>query len=256
MIYFDEAFAPDVPLNHARIGINNLITTATADSELQGFPASAVANPLTYEFWRPDGASGVLTAEFDEGAVDYVGIASHTLQGATVKVELEVGSAFVEIDTVTPDSNAPMMFLFDEVDASGVRITVTGADLSVGVIYAGKSIAMQRRVWGGINPLNFSRKTAIRPNVSEGGQWLGRSIVREGSNTTVSWRNLEYGWYKEYFDPFVEQARVRPYFFAMRPDKYPEISGYVWTNADITPTISGVQNYLDVTVEMEGLAIE
>jgi hypothetical protein len=256
MIYFDENFAPDVPLNHARIGINNLVTTAEADSALAGFPASAVTNPLTYEFWRPVGGSGVLTAEFDAGPVDYVGIAAHNLQGGTVKVEVKVGGSWVVIDEVEPESNAPLMFLFDKVEAEGVQITVDGEDASIGVVYAGQAIAMQRRVWGGINPINFSRKTTIRPNVSENGQWLGRSIIREGSATTVSWRNLEYNWYREYFDPFVEQARITPYFFAMRPDKYPEISGYVWTNGDITPTISGVQNYLDVSVEMEGLSIE
>lgn len=256
MIYIQDDYTPDVPLSHARIGYDNRVTTATAGSAINGFPASSVANPLTYEFWRPVGTSGVLTALFNAGPVDYVGIAAHNMAGGSVKVEVLVGASWVEIDTVSPTSNAPLMFLFAQVTASGVRLTVSGTAPSIGVLYAGKVLAMQRKVWGGINPINFARRTTIRPNVSEGGQWLGRSIIREGSETSVTWRNLSYDWYKSDFDPFVEAARTRPFFFAMKPDKYPEISGYVWTADDITPSISGTRNFMDVTVGMEGLSIE
>ena len=256
MVFYESDFAPTVPLSHARIGYDNRVTTATADSTLNGFPASSVANPLTYEFWRPAGTSGVLTALFNAGPVDYVGIASHTLKDALVRVEALVGGVWTFINLVQPNSNDPLIFLFNEVQAAGVRITVTGSNLSIGVLYAGKALAMQRMVWGGINPINLTRRTTIRPNVSESGQWLGRSIIREGSETSVTWRNLTYDWYKAEFDPFVAAARTRPFFFAMRPDKYPEISGYVWTAEDITPSISGTRNYMDVTVGMEGLSIE
>lgn len=280
MIYIEEDYAPDVPLSHARIGYDNRVTTATADSALPDFPAASVANPLTYEFWRPMGTSGVLTATFAAGPVDYVGIAAHNMAGGSVHVEVlsnpepqtglyvedgywvdgyAANSGFVfppQLPIVFPVDNSPIMLLFRERQAFGVRITVSGSAPAIGVLYAGKALAMQRKVWGGINPINFTRRTTIRPNVSEGGQWLGRSIIRQGSETSVTWRNLSYDWYKSDFDPFVEAARTRPFFFGMKPDKYPEITGYVWTAEDITPSISGTRNYVDVTVGMEGLSIE
>jgi hypothetical protein len=259
MIFYPNNFDPDVPLNFARIGYDNLVRNAaiSATSRIDGFPPSAVANPLTYEYWRPQNGSGSIVMGFPLSPVDYVGIASHNLKNSPVKIELSTDATnYVEVMTVTPTSDAPIMVLFDEVQAAFLRVTVNAPEASVGIIYAGKALAMQRRIWGGVNPLNLSRRTVIRPNISENGQWLGRSIIREGSATSVTFRNLSYDWYRANFDPFVESARKYPFFFGMRPDEYPEITGYVWTNNDIVPQTSGIRNFLDVSVDMQGLAIE
>jgi hypothetical protein len=95
----------------------------------------------------------------------------------------------------------------------------------------------------------------IRPNKSERGQWLGRSIIRGGSAGSWSWRHLKADWYRTYFDPFVESARTQPFFIAWRPETYP-VAAYCWTEGDITPSNMGVKDFMQVTLEAEGLAIE
>jgi hypothetical protein len=232
--------------------------TVTASSAVAGFPASAAANPLTYEFWRPETVPA--TWAVDAGAAvtcNYIGIAAHTLQGAEVEIEYSLdNSTWEKIGSNGPTNNAPIMFLFAPITARYWRIVVKNQVSSIGVVYIGQTLDMQRPCFAGLSPINFTRETVIRPNRSESGQWVGRSIVRQGSSMSVSFRHLEYDWYKNNFDPFVEEAREYPFFFAWRPDDYPETVGYVWTAQDITPSTMGIRNLLEVGFEMQGLAIE
>jgi hypothetical protein len=262
MIYISDDFLtyePPYPLTHARIGIDNAVRTATitATSAIEGFPASAVGNALTYEFWRPVSGSGTITAQFTQQIIDYVGIASHNLAGGSVTVERSTdGTNWTTIRTVTPINNSPLMFLFEPVQAAYIRVAVNATNASVAVIYTGKTLEMQRAVFGGISPINFTRNTVIRPNESESGLWLGRNVIRRGSETTITWQNLTYDWYKANFDKFAKDAIKYPFFIAMRPSTYPEMTGYVWTQNDIVPTLSGIKNFLNVTVGMLGVEMD
>lgn len=262
MIIIEPTFNPVIPLTHSRIGIDNIVRTATvtASSAVAGFPAIAAKNPLTYEFWEP--ASLPATWNVDALAardVNYCGIASHTLgtTGSTVILEYSMNnSTWVEVDRHSPIDNSPIMFLFSAITARYWRLNVDGTSPKIGVVYLGMTLEMQRACYAGISPIEMNRQTVIRPNVSEGGQWLGRSIIRGGSQMSVAFSHLTYDWYKANFDPFVELARSYPFFFAWRPEGYPETIGYVWTGADIAPSTMGVRDFLSVSFDMEGLAIE
>jgi hypothetical protein len=262
MVVIQDALDPAVPLTHSRIGIDNIARTGTVDasSAAVGFPASAAANPLTYEFWKPTSVPAWFRV--DAGApvtVDYVGIASHNLgsAGSTVTVQRSSDNdTWVDVVATVPTNNSPIMFLFAGVSARYWRVLVTGNSPTIGVINIGKVLEMQRAAYAGINPIDLSRRTVIRPNVSEGGQWLGRSVIREGSATSVGFRHLTNAWYRANFDPFVEEARSYPFFFAWRPEGYPDSVGYVWTQSDIVPTTMGIKDFLEVGLDLEGLAIE
>jgi hypothetical protein len=135
-------------------------------------------------------------------------------------------------------------------------VVVTGNNPTIGVINIGKVLEMQRACFAGINPIEFTRRTVIRPNVSENGQWLGRSIIRQGNETSVTFRHLTFDWYKANFDAFVKAARQYPFFFAWRPDAYPDSVGYVWTDRDIVPTTMGIRKFLEVSISMEGVGFD
>jgi hypothetical protein len=260
MVFIENSFNPAVPLTHSRIGIDNIVRegTVTASGEDPAFPAFAAKNPLTYEFWRPD----VLDAwwKVDAGLpveVSYCGIASHTLgsSGAFVTVQYSTDdSTWVDVLTDNQSDDSPMMFLFAPVTARYWRIFIQGSVIpSVGVVYFGKTLEMQRPCFSGLEPINFNRSTVIRPNRSENGQWVGRSIVRQGANMSVSYRHLDYDWYRTNFDPFVKQAIKYPFFFAWRPNGYPDAVGYVWTTRDIPPSTMGIRDLLQVSFDMQGL---
>jgi hypothetical protein len=262
MVYIKSGFAPVIPLTHSRIGINNIARTGTvtASTAAAGFPAIAAANPLTYEFWKPTTVPATWTV--DAGAAvtcDYLGVASHTLGTSATTLTLQHStdnSTWEDVETVTPSTNAPIIILFPPVSRRYWRIVLSGNIALVGVVNIGKVLEMERPCFAGLSPIDFARQTVIRPNTSEGGQWLGRSILRQGSQMSVSYKHLTYDWYKTNFDPFVEQARSYPFFFAWRPQGYADSVGYVWTNTDITPSTMGIKSRLEVSFAMEGLSLE
>jgi hypothetical protein len=252
-----------VPLKNSRIGHQTYTRTGSvvASSSQTGFPAAAAKNPLTYEFWRP--VSLPATWRLDIGSaqeVDYVGIAAHSLgsTGCTVHVEYSTNdSTWTTVSSLLAGQDGPIMFLFMPITARYWRIRITGSTIpSVGVVYIGKALAMQRPIYSGHTPITLSRVTEMRPNKSEGGQWLGRSIIRRGSQTQAEYRHLEASWVRTHFDKFIKDATRYPYFFAWRPSTYPEDVGYVWTSDDITPSNMGVRDYMSVSWAMEGIAIE
>jgi hypothetical protein len=149
------------------------------------------------------------------------------------------------------------MFLFEPIVARYWRISLIGSVVpSIGVVYMGVTLDMERPCFSGVNPINLSRRTIVRPNRSENGLWLGRSITRQGSQTSVTYNNLNYSWYLNNFDPFVDLARRFPFFFAWRPEGYPDSIGYVWTSSDITPSTQGVRDLVSVSMTLEGTSIE
>lgn len=253
--------AEDRPLTHARIGYRTIwrrpSATISASSEEVDFPASAAAHELTYEFWRP--ASLPATWEVDAGdpvMVDYCGIASHTLSGKAVEIQYHDGADWVTVSEVVPGDNTPLMFLFEPTEAARWRIRIDGGDVpSVGVIFFGRTLQMQRSIYGGHSPLNLSRSTTREPNRSDRGQWLGLSLIRRGVSTSFSWQNLTAAWYREHFDPFVEYATQSrgTFFIAWRPQTFPDEVGYCWVDQDdIEPSNQGQRDLMQVDMTVRG----
>lgn len=253
-----------VPLTHARIGWHTILRDAvlTASSAAPGFPVSSLANPLTYDRWLPSSLPATVTIDTGAAvAADYLGIAAHLLRDGLNAVTLayldEAPGVWTEIATGQPEDNGALLFLFPEVFARRWRLTFQGATPQpVGVVYLGRALAMQRPIYQGHTPLTLSGDTVIRPQRSERGQFLGRSIVRGGFKTGVAWSNLTAAWVRGSFAPFIESARKYPFFFAWRPGSFPREVGYVWTPGDIAPTNSGPRDLMSVDMEIEGLGHE
>lgn len=260
MVYIQSGFNPSVPLSHSRIGIDNVVRngTVSASSSASGFPAAAAKNPLTYEFWRPTSLPAWWMVDAGSPVeVSYCGVAAHSIgtSGANMVVEYSLdNSTWTNVVGENQSDDSAMMFLFAPVTARYWRIYISGSVIpSVGVVYFGKVLEMQRPCYSGISPINFNRTTVIRPNRSENGQWIGRSIVRQGVSTSVAFRHLDYDWYRQNFDPFAKEAIKYPFFFAWRPDKYFDAVGYVWTTRDISPSTMGIRDLLQVSFEMVGI---
>lgn len=253
--------APTVPLTHARIGYDNIVRTATltASSEVAGRPASSLKIPFTYEKWQPASLPATITLDAGElVAVDYLGIAAHTLKsnGNAVKLEyldqMQSPPVWTEILEFSPDSDDSLMALFDEVQARQWRLTFTaGTPPEIAVIYLGKALAMERAIYGGHAPLTLNANTTIRPTKSVTGQTLGRSIIRRGFRTGYNWRHLTPSFVRDEFMPFVEAAKLRPFFIAWRPETFPDEVGFAWTKEDIAPVNMGLQALMEVSMQVE-----
>lgn len=249
------------PLTHARIGYKSILTTenTTASSSQTNFPVDALSNPATYERWRPTTLPVTVTVDAGQPVdADYIGIAVHSLgaEGCTVTLQKsDDGSNWDDIETVEFNSDDAFMLMFKNATARYWRLYIDGEnDLPfIGALNIGEVLSMQRPVYGGHTPGKLNRSTEFKSNKSETGQFLGRSIVRKGYSESFNWKNLSPQWYRQTFDPFVEAARLTPFFIAWRPSKYPDEVLYAWTNDDIAPSNSGTRELMEVSIDVEGL---
>lgn len=246
---------------HARIGYVNYADTATItpSSEDTDFPADSLKNPLTYEKWRPTSMNANLTFDFGTNrAIDYIGIAAHTLgtDGVSITAEYSldnVSYTSLNVATAVSDDRA-IMLLFDEVQARYVRIRFLGTtNPEVGVVYIGEALEMIRPFYSGHTIGVMARQTTVKPNKSVNGQWLGRSIVREGTETSYNWRHIPITWYETNVDPFAVHARSLPFFIAWNPQDFPDHVQYAWTSDTIAPTNMGVRDLIEFGFTAEGV---
>lgn len=256
----------EIPLTYPRILYDDIVRTATLTPSTEDVdaPAANVADGLTWDFWTPTAMPATLEIETDAAVdVDYV-LLVHNLGSneATVLGEYHNGSTWVELfDEHAPGNDRVLAFLFEEVTASRFRLTFSGisspAQLpSIKIAMMGKALTMMYGVTLNHAPITLSRSTVVRPQLSEGGQLLGRSIRREGVETTLEFAQLEAGWLRQYFEPFIESARVYPFGWVWHPVSYPAEVAFVWTPAgksDIRPAHDGLQDRLSVSFEVEGV---
>lgn len=254
---------PPFPLTHARIGYQSICTASNviASSEAAGFPAGDATNIFTNEFWQPTALPATWTCDAGTGAdTDYIGIAAHTLGSSQCSVTIEYStdnSTWTQLNAFLPPDNRPVMLIYPTVTARWWRFTLNGPTIPrIGVIYIGQALQMQRAIYGGHAPLTLSRQTTIYNQLSESGQFMARSIIRQGNSTSFEWKNLTADWYREFFDPFVRAARTRPFFIAWRPSRFPEEVGYVWTSEDIKPSNMGTRDYMQVSMTVYGVTDE
>ena len=258
-VFIQPGLSPDPPLTHARIGYQNIVApsnlTGSSTAGIAGFPLLSVANPLTYERFVPSASPALIV--IDAGVpveVDYIGIAAHTLSGRTVLLQSSTdGSTWTTRLSMTVDNNETILGLISPITARYWRISVTWTTApQIGVLYIGKSLAMQRAIYGGHSPITLARNTVIQPNVSDTGQWVGRSIIRQGYRSSYEWNNLTAAWYRANFDPFVKAARTDPFFIAWRPSQFSEEVVYGWTTGDIIPSNMGIRDLMSVSMSVEG----
>lgn len=248
-----------VPLTHPRILWDDWCRrgTVTASTEAAGYPVENATDYLTYDWWRPSAVPAWIEVEIPLlEPIDACLIAAHTIgsSGCSVKVQIWDGSAWTDASAETlPANDRVIFFLFDEVYATRARIYIQGGTVpDIGVVMFGKALATQRALYQGHSPINLSRRTTIRPNTSDSGQWLGRSIRRAGVATSITINNQRAGWIRDHFSPFIEAARTYPFGWAWRPQRWPEEVALVWVNDDIVPQNSGPIDMMTVTMDVEG----
>lgn len=261
--------APSVPLSYPRILYDDIWSagTITASSEGSNTEATNVADGMTWDFWRPTSLPATISIQTVSGVeVDYALIAAHDLgtNEVSIKVQYFNGSTWADLTAeYLPGDDKVFAFLFDQVTASQFRLSLNGDNSpeqlpSIGVVMMGKALAMQRGIPLNHIPVSMAGKTTIKPQISEGGRLLGRSIRREGVKTKIEFQYLTADWVRVNFLPFIEHARTRPFGWIWSPSDFSADVGLLWTPSgkeDIRPVYAGVQNRMHVSFEVEGIII-
>ena len=251
--------AADYPV----IGWENLATSAglTATEEASGYPVTNLANPSTASVWlgTTTGTQYLTAAIAGGGDVDFVGVARHNFGTAVAAVSIEgdTGGGFAEIvAAVTPTDDTPLIFRFVPGAYVSVRVKIASATAipTAAVLYVGSALVVPRRVYVGHTPINYGRSTNVVVGRSESGNFLGRVVVGSRRETSVTFSDLSPSWYRASFEPFVAASVEDPFFFAWRPNEYPDEVGFVWLTSDVQPTNQRRNGMMQVSLQMGGVA--
>lgn len=252
-----------VSLNHPAIGWHNVVTSTSieADTALPNYPVSNLANPATHLRWEATNASEqYLTITTNEiGQVDYIAVAKHNWGSAEIPISVEgfVDGTWTEIveETMLSD-DTPAMFRFAAKSLPQIRFKLQSGSTAprAAVVYCGKLLVVERRVWVGHTPLPHGRKRSVANGRSESGNFLGRIVLGESRESTVPLSLISPDWYRAIMDPFLAVAGETPFFFAWRSESYPREVGFCWLTDDPMPAPVGPSNLIAFDLHLGGIA--
>lgn len=257
-----ESFAANLPV----IGWDNLVTISNveADGEASGFPATNLANPSTILGWRGANTSTqYLTVETGRASpIDYLAIARHNFGTGLVTVSIEGlspddGATWEElVEEVILPSDAPVLFRFEPTILAEIRVKLQPASVvpQAAVLYVGKLLVMQRGVQVH-TPITMGRRRQVETGRSQSGDFLGRIITTASLATTADIQYLTPEWYRANMDAFADASAGVPFFFAWDPEDHPDEVGFAWLVNDLVPQTSHLVGYINVTLDMEALAL-
>jgi hypothetical protein len=256
---------PPVPVDseHGRIGWHNLVTTENveATSADVGFPALNLANPTTFQLWRGAAiGSATVTVLFgDLTQVDYVGVARHNFGSAGIGYTLQGtvdGSIWTDLDTPqAPNDDGVIIHEFTSAELLGVRLVLGAgsAKPQAAVLHVGRITVLQRRIYVGHRPIPYARDTTVSTGMSESGQFLGRTTIRQMFRTQVQLSNLTPEWYRDTLEPYAAVAAVQPFFWAWRPNPYPFEVAYCWATEDPEVNNERANGMMSFALNMQGV---
>lgn len=259
-----EETNPNSPL----IGYQNLLTinNVVVSSENPDFPVVNLANVITAPIARweanDDGPQTITVTVNSIEDIDYVAIARHNL-GSTQRPIIIEGASTGEIlvqETLLPD-DAPAIFRFTPQSISTLNFSIGESNLgsgsdpaSIAIMYIGKLLPLQRRIYVGHTPIKYGRSQNIINGKTEAGDFLGRIVISEQNGTTVDLQNLTPSWYRSSLDPFIKASKEVPFFFAWRPGDYPNEVGFAWMTNDPQPSNQRPNGMMQISLQMTGIA--
>lgn len=249
--------------NAGHIGYQNLVAPAnvSADSEQAFFPVVNLTNPATNIFWWSNSLDEQflnITPGLNAG-VDYIAFANHNFGSGGIAYQVQASNDNVTWDDIgdelIPENDTPHMQIFplSVYLFWRVRLAPTTAVPRIAVMYLGKVLVLQRRIYVGHIPITMGDNTTVSNNRSEKGQFLGRVVRREYAETSIDLKNLTADWVRSYLLDFIEQAKVLPFFWAWRPIDYPREVGYCWTTDDINPKNQRPNGMMQVQIKVQGI---
>lgn len=255
-----EAYLPVIGYR-SELTIDNLAADSATDDE----PVTNLANPSTSLRWQSASTQDqYVTVTFSSVTyVDYVGIAGHNF--GTARIAASVGyfdetETWVELsDEVMPADDRPLLFRFSKTAPAALKIRMRAgiAPPRIAVLYAGEILTMELGIQVGFTPLTLGRQVKAVNGRGESGSYLGRIRTMRSAVSSPSFTMLSPDWYRQHFDPFLEEAlEDTPFFFAWAPRDWPLEVGFAWLadGSNPMPSIHQVTGRLQITLELEGLA--
>lgn len=253
--------------NNPLIGYEQLATLSniSATSADANNPVTNLCNPATNLLWvSASTTTQYITVMHDRiDPIDYVGVAEHnwgstnciiSIEGFAERDEDDLPIWFELVARVLQD-DAPAIFRFTPQSLIGVRVKLVpnGVAPQAANLRVGKLLVLPRPIYVGHSPITLTRQRSASNGRSERGKFLGRIITQESVSTSAALQHLPKGWYRETFQPFVEAVGNDAFFWAWRPQEFPNEVGYCWLTSDPVPVNSNPEGFLEVELSLGGV---
>jgi hypothetical protein len=251
--------------DHPIIGWHNIVTPTniSAPYTLTGFPATNMANPATHLMWKsPTTAPEFQPVSITTGTVeplDYIAFARHNLGSAAAMVVVGYFDASIAFHPLTPETiladDGPVLFRFPAQSLPNISILIFHPTIApqISVVYAGKLLVLPRKIYQGLAPINYARVAKVTNGRSEAGQFLGRIVMQEFVKNTIPLSLIDPLYFRNHIADFLVFSKANPFFFAWRPQTYPQEIGYCHMTNDPLPLNEAPHGLVAMQMEMTGV---
>lgn len=245
--------------NAGKLCYQNIVkfNNISATSEIAKSPASNLANPSTAFGWEASSSADQTITITNQNAtqVDYIGIARHNLGAISAEIRIRFNGVTVYDWSPIPSAQS-ILILFEEALPTTIQIDIRSASgaARIAVLYAGKSVSLQRNIYVGHTPINYGRDRGVISGVSQAGDYLGEIELDQTLSTSVSLNNLTPEWYRQTLDPFFAQRPRKPCFYAWRPDTYPAEVAYCWVEGNPRPSNQSPNGMMQISWNLRGIS--
>jgi hypothetical protein len=227
-------------LEYPIIGYENLLTEGTV--------VGSDTNPenaydwLAYDSWETSATGGNLALTLGSAqSADYFAFHGHDLDevagAGQIKLQYDPGGGLTDIPEtiITPSDGRTTLVTFGARSSTSWKVIVSGntAAANIALIAFGTRLDLEQKFWTGFEPVVMARKDVIQPVTSEGGNQLGRSLIRTGISGTIPLSHLSPSWVRDNLDDFLIHQQTKGFFLQWKPDLYPDEVAWCWT--DNTP---------------------
>jgi hypothetical protein len=247
--------------SNARIGYKNLLENGTvwALNENIDYPVANAFDWRTSDYYRPQ-IPGTVVIELTlpvADSADYFAFYGQDLyaNGGTIKLQYWNGTAFVDcFAAVTPTDNTPRLITFTSRTSTRWRVAITCTSVfSIAVISFGAMLSLEQGMYMGWTPPPFGRATQIIDSVSDGGAFLGRSIVSRGVRTGIVVSQASDIWMRTNWLAFIRHAELKPFFFVPNIVTQPLECVFAMTDGDIPAPAHSGYGFMSVSIPIRGM---
>lgn len=230
----------------AHVAYDNLLeqaTSVTATSAVAGFEIAGALNWLGGggNKWKATGtATQNIVATFATAVeVDCLGIFGHNLGSADAQAVLQystTSSTGPWTTLVGPLNIAEDDTIFRKAAAGvsarwwRIQLSSLAAAPIVSNFFIGKTLHMYSGIEPPFSPPGMDDEDEIMNNRSEGGNFLGRSILLRGGRNSLRMSLVPPEWVRTYFEPFRQAVKLHPFYFGWDMDTYPDEVAFAYTN--------------------------
>ena len=221
----------------------------TANAEDVDQPGSNAASWQTSGGgWQATGA-GDKTLTVTLAAVDNAdcyGIYKHNIGtlGLTVKLQFSTdGVAWNDLagSARMPSDDTAVFFVGAQESAKFWRIHIAGLaageTLIIGQAFIGLALSVFSPPEPGWVPPNLALDNVYINSRSEGGDFLGRTLIRKGSKTNFAVSIASQEWIRDSWLPFMEAAELHPFYHAWDTTSFPDEVAFCYTDGPISKPV-------------------